>query len=240
MKSLLCALLLGALLTGSANAQGGMMPGPGTPHDTTPGIWTLLAVAQCSNSPGGTPCTTPAINTTGAKLIVVIQGFKTFGTSPFDSQGNTYAGLSGSTSTYSVLISYKISPSTSSSVTFSSTATFGWEVALAFTTAGTPTVDGVHTAACTSGAQTTVQPGSITPSVNNALLISGTVYDIPGGTLSVDSGFSIDQSYIYSSGNYVSGAAAHFSQSTAAAINPTWTGTTASSDFCAAMVAFHP
>jgi hypothetical protein len=67
----------------------------------------------------------------------------------------------------------------------------------------------------------TRQPGSLTPAVNDALIITGCNGDTTS-SFAVDSGFSA-QSINYGAGNNIAGATAYLIQSTAAAVNPEWT-----------------
>jgi len=70
--------------------------------------------------------------------------------------------------------------------------------------------------------QTTIQPGTLTPANNNGLLVTF-VTSWNTGSLSIDSGFTlVDQGSFVLYANYSVGSA-YLVQSTAAAVNPTWT-----------------
>lgn len=71
---------------------------------------------------------------------------------------------------------------------------------------------------------TTVQPGSLTPSVGGALIVTG-MSDTDGtvGPETVDSGFAITDSLPWNSGNYEGFSLAYLVQTSAAPVNPTWT-----------------
>ena len=67
-----------------------------------------------------------------------------------------------------------------------------------------------------------IQPGSITPSENNCLVVTGCLEAQAGDEASVDSGFAAD-SVGSSPGLTFGGGIAYLVQATAAAVNPTWT-----------------
>lgn len=74
----------------------------------------------------------------------------------------------------------------------------------------------------TNGASTNPAGGSITPSANGALLVSSTG-NLTDSSGSIDSSFILIGSYQGVSGNNFGFGMAYFLQTTAAAINPTWT-----------------
>lgn len=69
---------------------------------------------------------------------------------------------------------------------------------------------------------TSAQPGSITPGVNGELILTGISYEDTANALSIDSSFTISDQILQSNSAHVGGGAAYFVQSTAGAINPTW------------------
>ena len=68
------------------------------------------------------------------------------------------------------------------------------------------------------------QPGSITPSLNGSLIIAGIADENSGGD-SVNDGFSTPLQAPLVGGQNYGVASAYLVQTTAAAINPTWTST---------------
>ncbi len=70
------------------------------------------------------------------------------------------------------------------------------------------------------GATSTLQPGSLTPSVNDALLLSGVSYFTNTGTVTVDQSYT--STFIEANPNYGGTSAAYLVQPIAAARNPTW------------------
>lgn len=118
--------------------------------------------------------TTASVNTTGVNLIVVVLTYYTsLGANLTDNKGNTYTGLTAySDNNMAVKVYYCISPTVGSGHTFSTTSSFcGVNVWYGAST-GTPAYNSQLSGNSqnTSGA---ITPGSITPSLNNCLLIGG-------------------------------------------------------------------
>lgn len=95
--------------------------------------------------------------------------------------------------------------------------------------------NGTHT----TSSITSVQPGSITPSQDNCLVVTGLGMAGTSGP-AVDSGFTITDSAALAGGvNYGAGLA-YLVQGSAAAINPTWSWTGASTQTIATIASFKP
>jgi hypothetical protein len=176
--------------------------------------------------------TTSAINTTGASLIVLVVVISnTQTTDPTDSAGNTWTALTLATAGASKeRIYYCVSPTTSSTHTFSLSATFVPSIGvMAFSGTSTSSpFDQQSTGTQNFGF--TCQTGSVTPSVNGELLISGVSFQ-NSNTVSIDSSFNTPLQVNNSSNNLGIGMA-YLVQSTAAAINPTWTYTNVDAGAC--------
>lgn len=246
---LIFALVLYVLLAGSAGAQGGMQPGPGTPAAAAGPAWTINATAFCRYIDPGTACTIPSTNTTtgGTNLLVAVVVSLNLNGAPFsDSAGNTWTAAQSANSgtSSSAQIWYVISPATSSTYTveLAGSNAYAWMYVYALTgSGGTPSYDASHAGAC--GTSTlTQQPGSITPSVGRSMVFSATSYnDSTGtGTLTVNSGMTLDHDFLMVAAQSFGGAVAHLEQNPAAAINPTWTASSTGDDMCAIVAAFHP
>lgn len=69
---------------------------------------------------------------------------------------------------------------------------------------------------------TSIQPGSVTPSENNELLLTLLCVDPNHGTISVNSGFTITNTVVRQNNVNVGGSLAYKIQTTAGAENPTW------------------
>jgi hypothetical protein len=170
--------------------------------------------------------TSDPVDTTGADLIVIgaCQGFA----APFnvtDSEGNTYTDTGHGTSTGDVTAKVGtltcFNPITSANHTFTITATGQGPAAAVIAIRGGLSMDSVH-ASHGNTASTTIQAGSVTASNSPAMVISIVgASGAPGGSFSIDNGFTIT--------DQVGGAAHYFVslaykfQTVATAIDPTWT-----------------
>lgn len=175
---------------------------------------------------------TAAINSSGATLLVAVHacyGDPTWATVS-DSKGNTWTALTPYVYWTGIRIWYCLNPT---SVGSSHTATvvdgagydslalmaFGGESAIAFDVENGfgKTTDG-----------TTIQPGSVTPSVDNCLLVTGVTFtNYPSYTApTVNSSFT-RSGHIHQTSGGGSIGVGYKIQTTAGAENPTWTHSTA-------------
>lgn len=252
------AFFIFALLCGSVHAQ--MLQSITNAQAAASGgnPWTLIAHTQLVPSAitGGT---TSAINCTGAKLITLAVNYYFVSSSPptlsvTDSSGNTYStgydtGTAGGNDSRTLLL-YAISPTVSSSMTFSLGSIGGLNGVYGSISAqcwndssGTPTFQAGNGAR--GGVVTTIQPGSLTPSVNNSLIVTAFANDTAGTGLtpSIDSGFTNPfPDYVDASvGINIQGGTTYLLQSTAGAVNPTITpGAAPVDNIAAAIMVFNP
>jgi hypothetical protein len=202
------------------------------------GSITYIAGASASST------TTPAINTTGANLLIIVVTVDNSASLPgtiFDAVGghtNTYtlaksitaAGSSAGTYTY-----YCLNPAyVGSGHTFTISIANGYPSIYAAAYSGVASssaLDAVtNSAAITTG--TSLQPGTITPSCTNELVVAGLFAE--NGTATV-SGATLRQARATISG-WWGGAYADSIQTSKAAINPAWSFT--SGHAAATIVAF--
>lgn len=206
-----------------------------------PAAATIAFVAGgCGTSTdSGLTATTASINMTGATLIVISHTwYNVVGRSPIsDSSSNSYTALNNYTagSVLSTTLFYVASPTVTSSMTFTAGSVGGnfpviCVAGFSGTAASTPF--DVQNGGGSLGFNP-VQPGSITPSVNNELVVSGYGNAASGApnTMSIDSGFTISSQTAGAAGASWGGAIAYLIQTSASAVNPTWstTSVTASS-----------
>ena len=171
-----------------------------------------------STSPSG------AIDTTGCDLIVIslsLYSGNISGRVMTDSVGNTYTQAAYADSgNYHNALYYCQGPVTNSSHTFSCNDNSN---ALSLTVACYSGSDpsGLDQLVIGSGSGgSTYQAGSITPSVNSELIICSIACAATVGV--IDSGFTVDE-FEGNSGGGVGNGLARLFQSTAGAVNPTWT-----------------
>lgn len=203
-----------------------------------------LVAHQKAASVGGANCTTPAIDTTGANLLVVaIADFESGSTVLSDSKGNTWTPLTrrAAVGSGAVQLYYCASPTVGSGHTFTATATASFPAifAAAFSGAHTSPFDAESAGTVfevAAGPRTTIDNANLTPSQNNALVVTG----LGGGGVSIliDESFIITDSADLSGGNNFAGGLAYIIQTTAGATSPTWSWTNNSSGVAAASASF--
>ena len=183
--------------------------------------------------------TTTAIDTTGANLLVLISACEGGGEAISDNKGNSWTALtSHANSTAQVRIYYSIPTSVGSGHTFTSSLTGGFPAVAvsAYSGAATSSVFDKQNGAASDSASS-LATGSVSPSADGELLISGLGLDNGIGTLSsIDSGFAIDASVGIGASDGV--AIASLIQTTASAQNPTWSLTGGSDVIAVAIATF--
>lgn len=229
---------MGVACLAVGHAQMPMSQAAYTPSPSSGGGIALVAHTGADNF--GTTVTTSAINTTGANLIVVAicTVNNLTGATVTDSKSNTWSSsLTAVSGGNLIQIFYLYSPTVGSGHTFT------------FTTSGGPTTPSIAVAAFSgtlspfdqqmgatqTGAISTFQAGSITPTANNELIIAQ-ASNYSTSTVSINDGFTITDSVspLYNTGNTL----AYLVQTTAAAINPTWTYGTAQTYASAKIASF--
>lgn len=171
--------------------------------------------------------TTTAIDTRSANFIVVYGCAVTIGTLT-DSQTNTWTKLTTRANTPAsneCALYYCANPTKSATHTFTYTLASGAPSlsVLAFSGVATASPFDVENGA-TFTTVTSIATGSITPSVNNEVVVTGLAPGTTSGSYTADSGMT-NIGYIPTIGGQGYGTAiAYKIQTTAAAINPTWSG----------------
>jgi hypothetical protein len=210
-----------------------------------PGAVALIGNTKASAS-GNSTATTPPVDTTGAHLLVAVAvTYSTVscgaGVTMSDSKnGSTWTSAQNyAQGTANICIWYKANPAVGTGHTFS----FAPHVSGGYPTlfvsywsgaATTTPKDASHSGAG-SAAGTTLQPGSITPSEDNELLITAMAHNDTGNTtVSVE----FTRQDTQTNNSYATGAWGYEIQTTATARNPTWTLTTSGVARVAALAAF--
>lgn len=189
---------------------------------------TPLATAHVAGATGGT---TSAVDTTGAKLIVIHAGFS--GTPTIsDSKGNTWtAGTLVSTSPATQFF-YCINPTVGTGHTFTIAASVGAIAVTAWSATGSPALDSQSTGNAVSNV-TSSQFGSttFTPTTSGCLCIAGAAFGSPGFTsgFTPGSGWSLGDVQNYVPGTNYGASQVYKIQTTATAIpnsevTSSWTG----------------
>lgn len=200
----------------------------------------LIGHAKAVGANGGT---TVAFDASAANFVAnVVAGSNSTPPTPSDSQSNSYVGLTRRPAAFGgSRVWYKASPGVGAAMTFSvgGTGLGNGIYAAAFSgVAVTSPVDQEAGNASASPA-TTVQPGSLTPSVPGCLILVGWSIDA-GATVAIDSGFTIlDQANFVGGASY-GGGLAYLIQTSAAPVNPTITVSGGLPDISIVMVAVKP
>lgn len=175
--------------------------------------------------------TTTGIDTTGCDLLVVIVTRYSGSSAPTlsDSKSNVWTALGETTqgSDGAVRMYYCQSPTVGAghSFTVSGSSTYSTVGFIGFSgSASSPFDTGIESGASSGIFTTTLQPGSVTPSVNGALLVVAEMFNnSSSATVSIDSGFTEAFERAPVSGQSYGTAMSYLVQLTAAAINPTVT-----------------
>ncbi|HZX69755.1 MAG TPA: hypothetical protein VFE77_02970 [Rhodanobacter sp.] len=203
--------------------------------------WSLIAsIGAGLTLTGGT---TSGINTTGADAIFIAVGeYTSSPTAPTDNKSNSWTLIKNESdaNSASVAIYACYNPTVGAGHTFSTTAQYPSISVLAFSGAASATAD-QQNATSAAGSSLTIQPGSITPSQNNELVLCAFIDDNGAGiTASIDSGFSTQTGW-FESGVYGQSypvGLSYLIQTTAGAINPTITWGSAPNGAAAIIASF--
>lgn len=198
-------------------------------------------IAHAVKNGGASGNTTAAIDTTGATLLIVaVSRLNTGVPSLTDSKGNTWTLVteySSGAGNGRLRFYHCTNPTVGSGHTFTSTVDFGAIAVAAFSGTLNAAPDAENGAGQASA--TTQQPGSITPSVDDCLIVTAFEYvDAALGLATVNSGF-ITTDVLADATNFGIGMA-YKKQTTAAAVNPMWTSSSAADRVTAAIIAFKP
>lgn len=168
--------------------------------------------------------TSSAINTTGADALVVFVARYSTEPTLSDSKGNTFTAQTDHTfvGDFKGRFFLCLGPTVGTGHTFSLSGTAGANHGLVIALSGvkqTSPLDGQSSSYATGSP---ISPGSITPSENNCILITGVAGYNTGTVSSIDSGFTTTQ---IGTGDYFHHAygLAYKIQTTAGAENPAWT-----------------
>jgi hypothetical protein len=221
------ALLILLTLCGAAEAQpvGAFVQGSSGPP---PAVYALVASTQVPGSPNGG--TSPAINTIGATLLVLLDTHLFAGRiPPTDSLGNIWTAriCYGSTGNSETCLWDATNPVVGAAQTFStgSTGDFNSSQIMAFSGVATVSPFEASTGIALTSSTTTVQSStSVTPTTANNLVISSVGYNASGSPVaSVNGGLVITNQTPAAVGVSFGSGSAYLFQSSAVAVNPTWT-----------------
>lgn len=181
----------------------------------------IVANGHAEGPSGGT---TGTLNTSGATFGVAFVAEQTSpGAAVTDSKSNTWvAGTPQTVSAPHGTIFYTINPTVGTGHTVTVSGSFS-AMAVQFHS-GIATVSPLDQQNGTGGAAFTsanAQPGSITPTEDNELIVCGMATGA-SVTFSINESMTITDDVTFAGGNNYAGVAAYKYQTTAAAINPLW------------------
>lgn len=185
----------------------------------------LVDVEDNSGGSGGS--TTAAVDTTGVDFIAIVTSkYSTAAITVSDSKGNTWNALTNQTNgNANGRVYWSVPTSVGTGHTFSclGTSVFAGLAVICFSGGAASPFDVENGA---SGNVASLATGSITPTADDEVIITGGGWN--GGTVSydVDSGVTKTANLLYSPNMGV--AAGYKIQTVAAAINPTWSWTSTS------------
>lgn len=185
----------------------------------------IALVSSVQGTPGQNGNTSSAIDTTGATLLVGCMTGYGIPDSISDSKGNTWTGLTNlSAGGIITRLWYVANPTVGSGHTFTSAGGNLYQAMHTAAFSGVLTVSPFDQENGSGAAAATKQPGSITPSEDNELIVTGFGLDSPGGgDATINGGFTIAQQTQYTVATAAGCALAYLIQTSAAAANPTWT-----------------
>lgn len=198
---------------------------------------------------GVTGATSGSIDTTGASLLVMgLAGFQPVNAYTIsDSKSNTWTPLTlkatGAANEARTQLFYVANPTVGTGHTFTwAYAGYGNATAavIAFSGAATASPFDLENGFAINSEVSTIQPGSITPSENNEVVVvmGGFPNDMTSGTGAIDGGFTIAHQQNFGGSNVVGGLMAYLIQTTAAAANPTITAPTGTDPMSAVIASF--
>ncbi len=199
---------------------------------------------------GVTGATSSSIDTTGATLLVMgLAGFQIVANSYTisDSKGNTWTPLTakdtGAAHEARTQLFYVANPTVGTGHTFDwAYAGYGNATAavIAFSDCLTVSPFDQQNGFGTNSEVSTVQPGSITPTEDNEVVVvmGGFPNDMNSGSGSINGGFTIAHQREFGGSNCVGGLMAYLIQTTAAAANPTITAPTGTDPMSAVIASF--
>lgn len=182
----------------------------------------------------------PAINTTGANYICITQSyyFPSGSGAPTDSKGNTWTIVQHQTSGtgYRVDMYECFNPTVGAGHTFTGAAVNNFTLCVAAYSGAVSGGVGLGTNLSTTTA-TTIQPGTLTPGQANTLLLTGIIsQDSVVATYALNQGFTVRENVPPAAAATEGGALGELWQGPAAAVNPTWSGMSGSSEMAAVIM----
>lgn len=175
------------------------------------------------SSPDGNGFTTPAIDTSGATLLVAVQVDYLGSGSLVDSKSNTWlTAIPPKGSQPYLRILYVKSPTVGTGHTFTLTATLQYPFLAVAAFSGCDTAAPLDQTSFATGSATTMSAGSITPGVANEVVVAASLAS-GVGAITIGSSYVVSDTGAYVGSTAFGGGLAYIVQGAAAATNPAWT-----------------
>lgn len=175
--------------------------------------------------------TTGAIDTTGADLIIIHIAIGTALGAPTvtDNKSNTWTALTAKTSgSQTSQLYYCVNPTVGSGHTFNVAAFIDSIEVLAVSGVDSGTPFDVQNG--NTGGSGAIQPGSVSPTNNNSLIVTGVEGNFTVDPYSINLSFTKTDASVGNPGPKLASAFAYLIQTAKAAVNPTWTPTSTTND----------
>jgi len=188
-----------------------------------------IALVTSGKAAAASNPTTGSLNTSNATLLVAVVTYAGSPTGVSDNKGNTWTALTAYANTGVTSRIYYVNSNTPTvgsghTFTLNGTSIAGVINVMAFSGTASSPLDSGKDTGNNSGSAATLAPGSLTPSQNNSILITGfSGGNTYGGAGTIDLSYTITDNTTLSGGVNYGSAAAYLILSSATAKNPTWT-----------------
>jgi hypothetical protein len=192
------------------------------------GIAFVAAVGASATGGAPTTVTTASMNNTGANFLsCAVSSYNSTASTVTDStNANSWSSLNSYTDSAGTYV--QLWYAANATVSSSQTITASNSGANIYPSVACASFSGVATSSAfdqqngNNASSITVQPGSITPSGNGYLVLTG-LSASSGSSFSINGSYTVAAQEPYNSGAAMGAAMAYWIQSTATATNPTWT-----------------
>lgn len=216
----------------------------GTSISTGGGGGSPALIANVGTAGTANGVTSGNINTTGANLLIVNAAWYSAGAADVtltDSNSNTWTALTTQASTLvsqRLYYCYGATVGSGHNFTLSATNSYPSIQVIALSNMSSSPLD-QNTGSTTGGAWTTKQPGSITPTQGNTVVVVGLSFEAnSAGAISIDGSYTISNTVAHGSGTNEGGSLAYQIFTSASAQNPTWTTASSSTDGATTIASF--
>lgn len=193
-------------------------------------LWATIVIGNTDVEGGTEPSvTTTAVDSSGSTAAVLFTAYQQNTLTISDSKSNTYTNLTqmcNAGASVCIRVSYVCGGTYGTGHTATAAGANTYPAAVFIPLSGTLTTgcsDGESAGADGNSATTSLQPGTLTPSQNDGIVLTGCAYLLNHGSASADGGFTLVRQLAGDGVNFDGIAVFSLIQSAAAATNPTIT-----------------